>query len=65
MVTEAWSNKVLMHPADSHPLCPWCETPLHTVCWHKVRGGPSFGYAAVLSCPHCLGVIDCVANTAG
>jgi hypothetical protein len=55
------THKVPLTLSDAHPLCPWCKTPLALIHWHKVHGGPPFGYAVILSCPRCHGVLDSLA----
>jgi hypothetical protein len=56
------TDKVRLTFSESHPLCPWCEAPLTVIHWHKVRASPPLGYAAILSCARCHGVLEGLAH---
>jgi hypothetical protein len=57
------THKISLTSSDVFPLCPWCETPLAVVHWHKVHAGPPLGYAVIFSCARCHGVLDSLAHT--
>ena len=57
------ATKVPLVLRETYPLCPWCDAPLAVIHWHKVRGGPPFGYAVILSCPRCHGALEGLAHT--
>ena len=62
---QPFTDKIALEPAEAHPLCPWCETPLARMHWHRVRGGPLLHYVAVLSCAACRGVLDVLEGGGG
>jgi hypothetical protein len=62
---QPFTGKIVLEEGAAGPLCPWCETPLGLVHWHKIRGGPLLHYVAVLSCAACRGVLDVLEGGGG
>jgi len=55
------TRRVELSEAPELPLCPWCNAPLESILWHKVREGPPVSYLIALSCGRCGAVLDCLA----
>ena len=62
---QPFAGKIILEEDAAHPMCPWCETPLARIHWHKIRGGPLLNYVAVLSCAACRGVFDVLEGGGG
>lgn len=62
---QPFADKIILEEDAAHPTCPWCETPLAHIHWHKIRGGPLLSYVAVLSCAACHGVLDVLEGGGG
>jgi hypothetical protein len=61
-----FTDKIVLEERAEHPLCPWCESPVSRVHWHRIRGGPmALHYVVVLSCAACRAALDILEGGGG